>query len=107
MPTANTKFLRRADAADYLRETWGLPCSRGLLAKLAGNGAGPIFRSAGRYPLYAREDLDAWAKERISAPRRTTSRSSTTSVERKTGLSAGSSGDHEPGHPIRKPEVGS
>ena len=67
------KFLRRDEAAAHVRKRWGLPCSRGLLAKLAVIGGGPVFRSAGRFPLYAAADLDTWAESRISEPRRTTS----------------------------------
>jgi hypothetical protein len=62
------RLLRRDDAADYVRHTWGLPCSRGLLAKLAVIGGGPVFRRAGKWPLYQEVDLDAWAKSKISGP---------------------------------------
>ena len=69
-PTAH--YLRRAAAAHYVRETWGLPCSSKWLAKLAVTG-GPIFRKAGRFPVYIPADLDQWAESRIGAPRRSTS----------------------------------
>ncbi len=36
----------------------GLACSPRWLAKLAVIGGGPIFRKAGRTPIYARADLD-------------------------------------------------
>jgi hypothetical protein len=67
------EYMRRDEAADYVRQRWGIPCSRGLLAKLAVTGAGPLFRSAGRFPLYTEQDLDAWARARIGAPKRSTS----------------------------------
>lgn len=67
------KFLRRDMAAKHVRETWGLPCSPKWLAKLAVVGGGPVFRKAGRTPIYAPDDLDAWAQCRISTPRRSTS----------------------------------
>ena len=70
MPEALPKFLRRDSAADYVKRRWGLACSRGSLAKLAVAGGGPLFRSAGRFPLYTEDDLDAWAKARIGAPKR-------------------------------------
>ena len=35
MTTATARYLRRADAAHYVRATWGLPCSAKWLAKLA------------------------------------------------------------------------
>ena len=70
---ADRRFLRRADAARYVETTYGFPCSRQWLAKLAVIGGGPIFRKAGRTPLYARRDLDGWAHARIGAPQRSTS----------------------------------
>lgn len=70
---AQSCFLRRADAALYVTRTYGFPCSRQWLAKLAVIGGGPMFRKAGRTPIYAPQDLDAWAKDRIGAPQRSTS----------------------------------
>lgn len=70
-PTAH--YLRRTAAAHYVRETWGMPCSPKWLAKLAVTGGGPIFRKAGRFPIYLPTDLDQWAESRIGAPRRSTS----------------------------------
>src|SRR4051812_43810192 len=52
---------RRAAASAYLRERWGVDRAPGTLAKLAVVGGGPRFRKAGRIPLYAPADLDAWA----------------------------------------------
>ena len=43
------------------------------MAKLAVVGGGPIFRKAGKTPLYDPADLDAWAEARMSAPRKSTS----------------------------------
>src|SRR5262245_46056482 len=62
---------RRAPAAQYLRERWGIPCSTGTLANYAVSGAGPIYWLAGRFPVYAEADLDAWALGRLSGPRNT------------------------------------
>lgn len=73
MSTVQTKFLRRSAAALYVRDTWGIPCSPKWLAKLAVTGGGPIFRKAGRFPIYTKRDLDDWAEARIGAPRRSTS----------------------------------
>src|SRR5262249_49510839 len=67
------KLLRRKAASDYLRETHGLERASSTLAKLAVIGGGPIFRRAGRIPLYSPEDLDAWAESLLSAPMRSTS----------------------------------
>jgi hypothetical protein len=67
------KLLRRKAASDYLREAHGLERAPSTLAKLAVIGGGPIFRRAGRIPLYSPEDLDAWAESLLSAPMRSTS----------------------------------
>ena len=58
-------FLRRSDAAAYITERYGFPCSRQWLAKLAVIGGGPVFRKAGRYPIYEPSELDRWAEARI------------------------------------------
>jgi hypothetical protein len=66
--------MRRADAARYLREAHGIPCAPATLAKLACVGGGPVFRKAsGKFPIYALDDLDAWARTRLSKPVRSTS----------------------------------
>jgi hypothetical protein len=58
-------YLRRERAAFYVRHRYGLPCSRNWLAKLAVIGGGPTFRKAGKFPLYAPADLDAWATAKL------------------------------------------
>ncbi len=73
MTDASPYYLRRDDAARYIRETWGIPCSRAWMAKLSVVGGGPVYRLAGRFPIYAPADLDAWAKERIGAPQTSSS----------------------------------
>ena len=60
--------LRRAEAADYLYEQHGIRRAVGTLAKLAVVGGGPRFRVAGRTPLYAPADLDAFAASITSPP---------------------------------------
>lgn len=72
-PADPTRFFRRSDAARYIQTTFGFPCSRQWLAKLAVTGGGPVYRKAGRTPIYAPADLDAWASARIGEPRRSTS----------------------------------
>jgi hypothetical protein len=67
------KYLRRKAAAEYLREHWGLPRAANTLAKLAVIGGGPIFRKAGRIPLYAPDDLDQYAEHQLGEPLRSTS----------------------------------
>jgi hypothetical protein len=73
MQTSLPLYLRRDKAAQHVRENWGLPCSPRWLAKLAVVGGGPIFRKAGRIPIYTPADLDDWAQSRIGAPQRSTS----------------------------------
>jgi len=65
--------MRRADAARYLREIHGIPCAPATLAKYAVVGGGTVYRLAGRFPIYARDDLDSWANDRMSKPLRSTS----------------------------------
>jgi hypothetical protein len=60
--TNSSRYFMRSDAARYVRESWGLPCSPRWLAKLAVVGGGPVFRKAGKTPLYAPADLDNWAQ---------------------------------------------
>jgi hypothetical protein len=67
------RFLRRAEAATYVTDRFGFPCSRQWLAKLAVIGGGPLFRKAGRYPIYLPEDLDRWAQSRIGPAQQSTS----------------------------------
>jgi hypothetical protein len=73
-PTERTRqFLRRVEAAAYVTDRYGFPCSRQWLAKLAVVGGGPVFRKAGRYPIYRLDDLDRWAQARIGPVQRSNS----------------------------------
>jgi len=65
--------LRRKEASAYLFERYGIERKTGTLAKLAVLGGGPVFRKAGRVPLYERSDLDAWAASQIGPRQRSTS----------------------------------
>jgi hypothetical protein len=65
-------FLRRKDAAAYLRAKYGFG-SASTLAKLAMTGDGPEYQKAGPISLYTREALDAWAMNKIGKPVRSTS----------------------------------
>jgi hypothetical protein len=72
------RLLRRADAAKYVTETYGFPCSPKTLAKLACvSSDGPPFRLAGRIPLYPQPGLDAWALAKIGPLVRSTSEART------------------------------
>jgi hypothetical protein len=66
MQSPSVLHMRRADAARYLRETHGIPCAPATLAKYACIGGGPAFRKAGKFPIYAKADLDSWADLRVS-----------------------------------------
>jgi len=87
IPAAGQRYLSRAGAAQYVGRRYGFPCSRQWLAKLAVLGGGPIFRKAGRNPIYAPTDLDDWAMARIGEPQQSTSDVPTT-----TSASAASEG---------------
>jgi len=67
------RLRRRSDAAEYLRCEWGIPCATKTLAKLAVIGGGPVFRKAGRTPLYPEDALDDWAERKLSPRVRSTS----------------------------------
>jgi len=68
------RFLRRSDAAKYLRDRWGLPCATRTLAKIACiSSDGPEMHYAGRIPLYTPESLDEYALKKIGPARRSTS----------------------------------
>jgi len=66
------QYLRRKDAAAYLKAKYGF-CSVATLAKLATIGGGPEFQYLGDIPLYVEEKLDAWALSKLSTPVRSTS----------------------------------
>jgi hypothetical protein len=67
------RLLRRVEAARYLSDKVGLPCSPRTLAKLAVIGGGPLYRKASRVPLYEIADLEIWARSRIGGKQRSTS----------------------------------
>ena len=76
-PTAPAKKVerlrRRKAAAEYIESEWGIPCSPKTLAKLAVIGGGPVFRKAGRVPLYPEDALDDWARSKLGPRVRCTS----------------------------------
>lgn len=74
------KYLRRSKAAEYVRDTVGIPCSARWLAKLAVEGGGPIFHKAGRFPMYSPADLDRWAEGRIGRAQQSTSDTAITAL---------------------------
>ena len=69
MLTNGPRYLRRASAAKYLEEVWGVPCSPRTLAKLACvSSDGPEMHYMGRFPLYTIEALDEYAQRRFAQP---------------------------------------
>jgi hypothetical protein len=61
------RYLSRAEAAFYVTQKYGFPCSKQTLAKLAVKGQGPEFKRAnGRFAVYPVAGLDAWAATRIA-----------------------------------------
>jgi hypothetical protein len=70
---ASSRYMRRSEAASYIQTIYGFPCSRQWLAKLAVLGGGPLYRKAGRTPIYETVELDRWAEARIGPPQRSTS----------------------------------
>jgi hypothetical protein len=72
--TKPDRLLRRTEAASYVTNTYGIPCSPKTLAKLACvSSDGPPFRLAGRFPLYSKSSLDNWALAKIGPVVRSTS----------------------------------
>lgn len=65
-------FLDRREAAEYLTAC-GLRVSKNTLQKWVTTGDGPAYRRFGQRAVYTREDLDAWAATKLSAPRKSTS----------------------------------
>lgn len=78
------RLLRRIEAAKYVTETYGFPCSPRTLAKLACvSSRGPPFRLAGRIPLYPADGLDAWAQNKIGPLVRSTAEAQLRSIRSK------------------------
>lgn len=63
-----SRLLSRNEASGYLKDEHGIARKPSTLAKLACVGGGPKFRRDGRRPLYAQEDLDAWADATLTPP---------------------------------------
>ncbi|MEG8220118.1 hypothetical protein OSJ57_05710 [Sphingomonas sp. HH69] len=72
-PALRKPRLRRWEAADYLRIVHGIEIAAATLAKWASIGGGPAYQKVNRTPLYPRDELDAWAAEKLGDPIRNTS----------------------------------
>src|SRR5262249_27761667 len=67
------RYLRRSEAARYLREEWGWRGTAGTRAKIAAlTNEGPKMPSAGRIPLSPPRSLDQYALQNIGPARRST-----------------------------------
>jgi hypothetical protein len=66
------EYLTRAEAAQYLTDR-GLPITKNTLQKMATVGGGPVYQIFGFRSLYTPSNLDAWAEQKLSTPRRSTS----------------------------------
>lgn len=75
-------LIERDKAADYLTSI-GCRISKTTLDSLATRGGGPAFMRSGRRPVYDPDDLDAWARSRLS-PKVT----STAELPKKAGAAA-------------------
>lgn len=60
------RLMRRAEAAEFIRETFGVSCCTSTLAKLAVTGGGPEYQKFGRFPLYSRAACRAWVSSKLS-----------------------------------------
>jgi hypothetical protein len=72
MESDMSDFLTETEACAYL-ETLGVPIAARTLTNKRWAGTGPAFVKALRKVRYRRVDLDAWAAEQVSSPRRSTS----------------------------------
>lgn len=72
MTDTHQRRRTRKEAAQYVRDKHGAPCTDKTLTKLASVGGGPVYSLFGNRALYTEEDLDSWVKSKLSAPRRST-----------------------------------
>lgn len=70
------RFFGRRDAADFVKDELGLPCTWRMLEKLAVVGGGPEYQIFGNRSVYRRSKLVEWALGRMKAPRKSTSEAS-------------------------------
>ncbi|MEM8974003.1 MAG: hypothetical protein AAGD43_18225 [Pseudomonadota bacterium] len=59
------QLFTRSGASQYLQEVWNLKFAAQTLAKLATLGGGPRYHKAGRTPLYPKDELDSFAREKL------------------------------------------
>jgi predicted DNA-binding transcriptional regulator AlpA len=67
------QFIRRDEAARYLRQKYGFG-SKATLAKAVVVGGGPQYRKIGRLVVYEPSALDAWVTSRLGPPQKSSSK---------------------------------
>ena len=67
-----THYLNRREQAEYCNKR-GLKVSAPTLGKLASVGGGPEYQIWGNQAVSTPEQLDAWIKNKLTAPRKSTS----------------------------------
>lgn len=76
------RMMRRAEAAAFIRETFGVSCCASTLAKLAVVGGGPEYQKFGRFPLYTAGACRSWVEGKLSRRVTSTSELSSQAVAR-------------------------
>lgn len=66
------KYLTRPEAAKHLTER-GLLITKNTLQKMATTGGGPPYQLFGNRTVYTPNNLDNWAEQKLTAPKRSTS----------------------------------
>jgi hypothetical protein len=64
----SAKYLTRAQAAEYIKTHFNIPCSVGTLTQYATDGTGPLYRRISRATLYDPADIHRWFEERATKP---------------------------------------
>lgn len=64
-----TRYINRAEAAQYLTNDLGLQISKNTLSKWVTTGGGPVYRRFGKRAVYLVQDLNDWALQKLSQPR--------------------------------------
>lgn len=59
-------FLSRKEASEYLRREWNISLSVGSLTNMACRGDGPLMVYHSRFPRYSNDDLNTYARSRIT-----------------------------------------
>jgi hypothetical protein len=63
---ASRPRLKTEDAIKYLLEQYGIQVAKSTMKTWAWRGGGPGFQKSGQRRLYPIEQLDAWAKQRLT-----------------------------------------